>query len=119
MLLGKVDPVPKSAMGLVDVRDVALAHVKSITVEAAKGHRIFTWNQGHWRIDIAKTLHDEFQPQGWNIPLNEGPDTGDQKSKVDISPSTDILGIQYLPIKDTLIDMANSMISSGFVKKPE
>ena len=80
MLLGKVDPVPRDCMGIVDVRDVASAHVKSITVDAAKGHRIFTWNGSHWRIDIAKILHDEFEPKGWKIPLNEGPDTGETKS---------------------------------------
>ena len=106
-------------MGVVDVRDVAQAHVKSITVDAAKGHRIFTWNGSHWRIDIAKILHDEFAPKGFKISLTEGPDTGETKSKIDISPSTDILGIVYTPVKDTFVDMANSMIDSGFIKKPE
>jgi len=93
-------------MGLVDVRDVAQAHVSSIKVDAAKGHRIFTWNGSHWKIDIAKILSDKFAGDGWPIVLNEGPDTGATKSKIDCTPYTDILGLKFLPIEDTLIDMA-------------
>lgn len=106
-------------MGIVDVRDVAAAHVKGITVDAAKGHRIFTWNQSHWRNDIAKILAGEFSKDGWPICTEEGPDTGETKSKIDVSPFTDILGLEFTPVENTIIDMARSMIDSGFIKKPE
>jgi nucleoside-diphosphate-sugar epimerase len=118
-LTGATDPVPHGYMGIVDVRDVAQAHVLSIKVDAAKGHRVFTWNGSHSRISINKILHEKFAGDGWPICINEGPETDAKPSKIDVSPSTDILGLKYTDAADTFISMAQSMIDSGFVKKPE
>jgi glutathione S-transferase len=68
---------------------------------------------------MAKILAAEFGPKGWPVCTFEGPDLNDPPSKVDISPATDVLGHQFLPLKDTMIDMAQSMIDSGFAKKPD
>lgn len=118
-LLGKTKPIAKSAMGIVDVRDVALAHVRAITVPEAAGQRFITWAGSFWRIDIQKILDEEFTSKGWPIVTEEGPETGDVQSKVDNSPSKDILGIEYHSLKDTILGMANAMIESGHVQKPE
>ena len=114
IITGKQSPIPKSAMGVVDVRDVAELHVKAIKVPAAAGHRFFAQPHTPYRIEMAKILAEEFGPKGWPVCTFEGPDLNDPPSKVDISPATDILGHKFLPLKDTMIDMANSMIESGF-----
>ena len=51
-LLGKTNPIPRSPLGIVDVRDVALAHVRGITVPEAAGQRFITWAGSFWRIEI-------------------------------------------------------------------
>ena len=119
MLTGKQNPIPATAIGVVDVRDVAAAYVQSIKVDAAKGHRIITQNESAWRIDMAKIIAEEFGPKGWPVCTTEGPKTDDTQSKVDDHPFRNILGLSYRPLKETLIDMCNSMIESGFAKKPE
>ena len=72
--------MPKSAIGIVDVRDVARAHVLCITVPEAKGHRFITQNGSHWKVEIAKILAEKYSSQGWPIVTEEGPDTGDYAS---------------------------------------
>ena len=93
-------------MGIVDVRDVAMAHVLAMKVPDAKVHRFITWNGSHWKADMAKILAEKYSSDGWPIVTEEGPDTGDTQSKVDVSPSTDLLGLKYTDLKDTLLDMA-------------
>lgn len=115
IMRGEVDPVPNFSVGYVDVRDCAECHVKAVTVDAAKGHRVISDNKAYKRIDIVKILHDEFQAKGWNIPLNEAPDTGDKKTELDNSFSRDVLGVQYRPIEETMIEMANTMIDIGYI----
>merc|ERR1712046_571455 len=112
-MVGKNRPNKKTYMGIIDVRDVALAHVKAITVDEAKGHRIITQNDSFWRNEMAQILHKEFAADGWPICIEEGPAEGDTKSKTDTTPANDILGISWTPIESTLIDMAKAAIESG------
>ena len=77
ILRGEQNPVPKSTIGIVDVRDVARAHVLCITERKAKGHRFITQNGSHWRVSISKILAEKYSSQGWPIVTAEGPDNGD------------------------------------------
>ncbi len=45
MLTGKMPAAPNTGITLVDVRDVALAHIRALTVPEAAGHRhIVSWD---------------------------------------------------------------------------
>jgi hypothetical protein len=48
-----------------------------------------------------------------SIPFDDAPNV------FDISPAKDILGFEFRPIKDTLIDACSSYIQRGVVTKPE
>ncbi len=49
-------------MGLVDVREVAQAHLKAIEVEEAANQRFILNSNELWLSEIGKELQEEFQP---------------------------------------------------------
>lgn len=69
--------------------------------------------------EIADILAAEFGPKGWNICTKEAAENDSKKDVVDVAHTKDILGITFTPVEKTVIDMANCMIDSGFVKKSE
>ncbi len=46
--------IPKISFGLVDVRDVAQAHVNAIKSDEAQGKRFIVCNESIWFVDIGK-----------------------------------------------------------------
>lgn len=58
LLQGKIPFVPKVQIVVVDVREVALAHLRALTVEAAKNQRFLLGNTSFWIKDMAKTLKE-------------------------------------------------------------
>jgi dihydroflavonol-4-reductase len=57
--------IPRLQLALVDVRDVARAHVLAMTNEKTNGQRLLiTAQPSFWFEDIAKVLADEFNQQG-------------------------------------------------------
>lgn len=70
---GEVDYIPRKQVSIVDVEDVAVAHLRACTVEKAAGHRIILSAETMWLTDIAKTLHDEFQGMNYKITHTEAP----------------------------------------------
>ena len=65
---GDLDCIPRKQVSVVDVEDVAIAHLRACTVEAAAGHRIILSGGTLWMSEIAKTLHDEFSARHFKIP---------------------------------------------------
>lgn len=50
----------RAKMGMVDVRDVALAHLKAIKVDEAKNRRFMLTAKSAWRKEMAQCLAAEF-----------------------------------------------------------
>lgn len=125
------------SFSLKDVRDVALAHIKAMTVpEAANNRHIIASTQDSNSMkDFALILDAEFGPKGYSIPTTVAPDIFikafglfdksvqlvtpwlGKKYRFDNSRMKNILNIQPTPLKNTMIDMANSLIQKGWVKK--
>lgn len=120
---------------VVDVRDVAVAHIKAMTVDDAAGKRHLIVNQNAWMKEMAQILSKEFKSQGYNVPTANCPNpilwmtslfdrtikmilpNIGKVYKFDNSRMKDVLGITPMEMKDTLIDMAYSLIEAGLVKK--
>lgn len=120
---------------VVDVRDVALAHIKAMTVEEAAGKRHLIVNQNAWMKEMAQILAKEFKPQGYNVPTANCPNpilwmtslfdktikmvmpNIGKVYKFDNARMKDVLGITPIELKETLIEMAYSLIETGLVKK--
>jgi len=131
LMLNRVPGLPKLAFGLVDVRDVALAHIKAMESPTSNGQRYLLVGGTYWFIDIANVLREEFEKHGYKIPktvfnrcLIKFAANFDKKIKsivnvlgkemrVDNSKSIKELGINYRDPKQALIDMGWSFINLG------
>ena len=134
-LSGYVPAVPHNNLAIVDVRDVAAAHVAAMTLPEAAGHRHLVAPHNMWLKDIGEVLKEEFQPLGYRVPTLEAPyfvvkllSLWDARVKYMLMKwgiitsyenrrMVSVLGIQPRPVKNTLIDMAHSMILNGFIRK--
>ncbi|GMT32771.1 hypothetical protein PFISCL1PPCAC_24068, partial [Pristionchus fissidentatus] len=128
---------PKVSLGLVDVRDVAEAHVRSLERRETDGERILiTASPSAWYADIAKWLKAEFARYGYGITTHECPTwilklyaaSGiDPQSKAvvrrrgpelrfDNSKSIRLLSMKYRSVGRSVVEMMHSMIDAGMVK---
>ena len=64
-------PVPRLKWGMVDVRDVAKAHLQAIKVDAAKNRRFILVSRCAWFKEMAQCLAAEFNSKGFNISTEE------------------------------------------------
>jgi nucleoside-diphosphate-sugar epimerase len=65
---------PRLGFALVDVRDVAAAHIAAMTSPKAAGNRYVCSGEFMWLRDIAHTLHSHVQGRGYKIPKRPLPD---------------------------------------------
>ena len=68
---GKLPAVPKLAMSVVDVRDVAALHVDAMTNAAAAGQRCIASEGTYWMSDVGRMLRPAFPDR--RIPTGELP----------------------------------------------
>jgi len=121
-------------MGMVDVRDVALAHYKAAFTPEAKGRHITSAHNGSF-LELATWLRDEFGNDypfpkknlpKWLIWLT-GPMAGIPRAfvkdnvgypwKADNSKSKKDLGMNYRPIEKAATEFFQQMIDNGTFSK--
>lgn len=129
----EVPGLPHIQWNIVDVRDVAAAHISAMTVPEAAGQRFCCYAETLWSKEISRILHDHFKGRGYRIPTIEFPDAFvrlfalfdksvalilDSLGK-DYSISNErikrVLHWQPYPVQETIIAMAESMIEQGIV----
>ncbi len=64
---------PRLGYSLVDVRDVAVAHVAAMTSPRAAGERFCCATDFAWMSDIAAVLSAHYRPRGYRIPTGTAP----------------------------------------------
>ena len=135
-MLGKEMPLlPRLSFSVVDVRDVAAAHVSAMKVPEAAGQRHIVSGPCMWLKDMAKMIEAEFKPLGYNIPTSYAPyglmwllgrfdasirmvlPAVGQEQHFDNSRMTQVLAVQPRPVQETIVDMCHSLIDKGIVKK--
>ena len=72
LLAGQIPAVPHLAWNIVDVRDVAAAHVAALTSKNAAGHRYLLRADSRWMMDIAKNLARDFSDRA-SVPTRAAP----------------------------------------------
>jgi dihydroflavonol-4-reductase len=60
LLSGKLPGMPKIMMSIVDVRDVAYAHLQAIKIEDAKNKRFILSSDSVWFKDVAEVLRQAY-----------------------------------------------------------
>ncbi|KAL3150817.1 hypothetical protein ABBQ32_000577 [Trebouxia sp. C0010 RCD-2024] len=96
---------------VVDVRDVAKAHILAATIPSAKGRYIISQRKPITPKLVSDTLQARF-PQ-FQIPNGEEAEAPD---KIDNSKAAQELGLQVTPVEETLVDMAVTLIQLGIAK---
>ncbi|KAJ5963775.1 NAD-dependent epimerase/dehydratase [Penicillium vulpinum] len=98
----------------VDVRDVALAHVKAIEVPEAGGERFFVtagFFSNKELADIARETHPQLESK---LPPADSPsDFPENIFGIDNTKSQKILGLDYRPLKQTISDTIDSLLAVG------
>ena len=133
LLRHEIPGVPHIRWYIVDVRDVAAAHIAAMTTPGAAGQRFCCAPESCWTRDIALILDKHFAARGYRIPTNEVPDlivrlfgffdrtvrlTVDSLGKdyrISSAHIRKVLSWQPHSLEDTLVDMAESMIDQGIV----
>lgn len=98
----------------VDVRDVALAHVRAIEIEEAAGKRFFV-TAGHYsNVDLYRALRGNF-PELWDMLPDEAGKGGDPNPALksfgyDTTQATTALGLEWIQYEKTIIDSAQSLM---------
>lgn len=115
MVQGKAkDKLPPTGVFIwVDVRDVALAHVRAIEVPEAGGQRFFV-TAGHYSnkaiADAIRETHPELESQ---LPKDASSDMPADIYEIDNSKSINVLGLKYRPLKQSVADTVKSLLAVG------
>ena len=139
MIIGKSkeELTPSGVYLWVDVRDIALAHVRAATLPEAGGKRFFI-TAGHFsNRDIANLIYDAFPELGDRLPTKETkggdyPEGGmhiyRSRCVIEVSKFTDamtgvykydnsrvkeVLGIQFRSLKESVVDTVKSLQAVG------
>jgi len=127
--------IPNMTMPTVDVRDVALAHVRALHTEGLHGKRIIINKESMTMVALADTLNEEFAKFGYRVqtrrigycPLKLVSFFDDQVKTVlpligvqltaDNNLSKQLLGLTYAErdLRQSVIDMGYSLIEMGLV----
>lgn len=109
------DELPGSGVYIwVDVRDLALAHVKGIELPEAQNQR-FLIVAGHYsNKQISDAIASSYPDLESKLPSKDTPDdTPADVYKVDNSRSINVLGLKYRPLKESVADTVKSLLAVG------
>ena len=122
----------------VDVRDVAKAFAKALTLKKANGERYILCNSQLLHADLAKLIRAVYGPKGYQVPSTVAPkwllrivalfdevirdfamSAVDGTVFVDTQRTQRELGLVYIPIHESVVDTCDSLISHGLAMKPK
>ena len=111
------DGAPPREIGMVDVKDVAEAHMMAGFVPEAEGRHI-TFAEAHDFLYIANVLRERFGDD-WPFPTQDAPSDGPKLPwKADNSKSRRALGLTYHPVSDAIADMFAQQVEAGAITRP-
>lgn len=133
LMAREVPGVPNMGFSLVDVRDVAAAHVIALTHPAAPGHRHICVSERMTFHEIATYLAEHLAPDGYRIPTRRVPDAAVRllalfsptfrlvatrlgpATQYDTARARETLGWQPRPMRRSLVDTADSLRAQKIV----
>ena len=104
---------PTGVFGWVDVRDVALAHVRAIEVPKAGGERFFVTAGLYSNKDIADAIKETHPELESKLPKDTTSDMPADIYQLDNSKSIGVLGMKYRSLKESVGDAVTSMLAVG------
>lgn len=116
MIQGKMKKEPASSrLSIwVDVRDLAMAHVKAIELPEAAGKRFFVTAGYYSDKDIVDCIRQDFPELRSQLPPQDSvDDKPNDVFKYDNSRSLDLLGLKYRSLRDCVADTVKSLLAVG------
>lgn len=105
---------PSGTFIWVDVRDVALAHVRAIEVPEAGGKRFFVVAGYFSNKDIIDIVRDSNPELESKLPPKDfESDLPKNIYEIDNRRSKDVLGLKYKPLRETVEDTVSSLQAVG------
>ena len=109
----KNDLAPTGTFIWVDVRDLALAHVKAAELPEAANKRFFI-TAGHFsNKEIAEIIQDAFPDLASKLPQGDALKAGDYPAdgiyKYDNSRCIEVLGVKFTSLKQSIVDTVKSL----------
>jgi dihydroflavonol-4-reductase len=129
MLSGKDPAVPRVGYPVVDVRDIAAMHVAALERPEAVGKRILGASEFLWFAEMAQALEQAFPDR--KIATRVAPDLLmrviglfdtsvatilpelGQRAEVDNSRARQILGIDFVPARESVVASARFLLEHG------
>lgn len=118
---------------IVRVEDVSLAHLRAITTPEAAGKRFILSGFCLWNREIAQSLANEFNSQGYRVKTGEMSyafawvlsifirdlipvlSVWGQQLKIDHSNAEKVLGIEFRSVTEGINEMVYSLIDAGLI----
>ncbi|KAI1656539.1 putative NAD dependent epimerase/dehydratase [Daldinia decipiens] len=110
------EEIPTSGIWLwVDVRDVALAHIKAMEIPEAAGQRFFTTAGFYDNVQLARAVRSGFPELADKLPddnvkLAPGAAKPAATFGYDNSRTSKALGIDWIPVEKTAVDTVKSLL---------
>ncbi|KAK8042181.1 hypothetical protein PG993_006704 [Apiospora rasikravindrae] len=98
----------------VDVRDVALAHLRALTVPEAGGNRFYLVGAHFSNQHVAAAVARNFPELRDRLPVDIGEELDDLPADVygfDNGKSRRVLGIEYKGLEESVVDTVHSMLA--------
>lgn len=96
----------------IDVRDLALAHVKAMETPDAGGKRFFVTSGYFCNNEIGEIVRNNF-PEYKDKIATKGGERPKEMFKYDNSRTVDVLGIKFTPFESSIVDLVKSLKAVG------
>jgi nucleoside-diphosphate-sugar epimerase len=116
---GTMPALPRQRFGVVDVRDVADAHISAMATPPVAGKRYLLLADGPtitWR-GLAQILRDHLGPAGEHVTTNEAPGEDPSPLTIHNDRAKQELGWQPRPAQTTIVETAESLRELGLLDK--
>ncbi|MFI5952723.1 NAD-dependent epimerase/dehydratase family protein [Cryptosporangium sp. NPDC051539] len=122
MLQGAMPTVPRASFGVVDVRDVAVAHVRAMTAPDAAGLRFLATAASASDpfvgarlsyLGIAEILRERFPEFADRLPAAEDPGPDVRPKELGIARIRTVLGWNPRPAEDAVVATAERLLEQG------
>ncbi len=137
LLEKELPALPHINLNFVDVRDVALAHIRAMELPQAGGKRFLLTAENLWFKDLAVLFDKEFRKYGYAVSTWVAPfwlmrifaffsedarqacAAWGKVHQFDNTPMKEMLGVTPRDVRQSVLDMAHSMIEKGLIHKTE
>ena len=127
---GRLPRIPNVGLNIIDVRDLAVAHVDALTAPAAAGQRLIVSGDFMWMKDIAAALRARLGDRAPKIPTKGLPDVVvnvganfshalrtlkpllHRSHRFSSEKARKLIGLKTRPARETVVDCAESLLAA-------